>query len=82
MRQWRKTATGGLALHLGEQPVAYVCAGAVQNGEPGPWSAWAMLCTGTDGIFLSTDHPTQEAAKAYVERQVDLWLLRSELREA
>lgn len=80
-RQWRKTATGGQALHLGEQPVAYVCAGAVEGGEPGPWSAWAMIQDGTSGIFPAKDHPTQLAAKEYAERQVDLWLLRAELRE-
>lgn len=81
MRQWRKTATGGLALHIGEQPIAYVCAGAVEGGQPGPWTAWPILCMGVDGIFPSADHPNQEAAKAYVERQVDLFLLRAELRE-
>lgn len=75
MRTWKKTATGGSCLHLGDQAVAYVA-----QGEKN-WSAWAMLTRGNEAMFTGQDFDSEAEAKAYAERQIDLWLHRAELRE-
>lgn len=75
MRQWKKTATGGSCLYLGDQAVAYVAQGEKD------WSAWAMLTRGNEAVFSAQDWPAEAEAKGYAERQVELWLLRAELRE-
>lgn len=75
MRTWKKSTLGDFTLMLGDQAVAYV------SGSENKWTAWSMLTRGNEAIFTNKDHDSLAEAKAYAERQVDLWLVRAELRE-